>query len=62
VRLAADLEAARATLLFDPQTSGGLLLALPEEQASALTERFAAEGEPIWRIGSVVAGEGIEVN
>jgi selenide,water dikinase len=61
VRMAHGLDAARAQLLFDPQTSGGLLFALPRDAADALIERFA-EGEQIWRIGSVVAGEGIDVS
>lgn len=61
VRLLAGLDEAQAQLLFDPQTSGGLLFALPEDAAGELIERFAAEGESLWRIGSVVVGEGIEV-
>ena len=28
-------------LVFDPQTSGGLLLAVPEEEADALAEELA---------------------
>jgi selenide,water dikinase len=62
VRLAPDLEAARAQLLFDPQTSGGLLFALPPAPAATLRERFAVAGEPIWTIGRVVAGAGIDVS
>jgi selenide,water dikinase len=62
VRLAPDLEAARAQLLFDPQTSGGLLFALPAQAAATLRERFAVAGEPIWAIGRVVAGAGIDVS
>jgi selenide, water dikinase len=61
VRLAPDLEEARAQLLFDPQTSGGLLFALPEQAAATLRERFAVAGEPIWEIGRVVEGAGIDV-
>jgi selenide,water dikinase len=61
VRLASGLEPARAQLLFDPQTSGGLLFALPEQAAAALRERFAVAGEPIWEIGRVVKGAGIDV-
>jgi selenide,water dikinase len=61
VRLAPELEEARAQLLFDPQTSGGLLFALPEQAATSLIERFVTAGEPIWEIGRVVAGTGIDV-
>jgi selenide,water dikinase len=62
VRLAEGLDVARAALLFDPQTSGGLLIALPPDGAEALAARFAAEGEPIWRVGEVVEGEGIDIS
>jgi selenide, water dikinase len=61
VRLAPQLEEAHARLLFDPQTSGGLLFALPEQAAAALRERFAVAGEPIWEIGRVEEGAGIDV-
>jgi selenide, water dikinase len=62
VRLEGGLDQAHTQLLFDPQTSGGLLVTLPDAAAEALVARFAAEGEPIWRIGSVVEGKGIDVN
>jgi selenide,water dikinase len=62
VRLAAGLGAAHAQLLFDPQTSGGLLFAVPAHAEAPLRERFAAAGEPIWAIGEVVAGAGIDVS
>jgi selenide,water dikinase len=62
VRLANGVDQAHAQLLFDPQTSGGLLFALPADAAQALSDRFSAEGEQIWRIGSVVEGAGIDVN
>ena len=61
VRLAEGLDEARAQLLFDPQTSGGLLFALPQAQAGELRARFAEAGEPIWEIGEVVEGAGIDV-
>ncbi len=48
-------------LLFDAQTSGGLLLAVPPERLDALLSRAKEIGQPLWHIGEVVAGEGIKV-
>lgn len=45
------------TLLFDPQTSGGLLCGCPEARAGELEQAFARAEQPLWRIGSVGAGE-----
>ena len=45
-----------ADLFHDPQTSGGLLIALPEAGAEALREAIADEGGGCWRIGRVEAG------
>ena len=41
-------------LLADAQTSGGLLLFVPEAEAAALVRRLADEGHAAARIGSVV--------
>lgn len=43
----------RAQLLFDPQTSGGLLMALPRERAEAALEALHAAGCPAALIGHV---------
>lgn len=48
-------------LLYTPETSGGLLVAVPSERLDALATGFAAVGEPCWVIGEVLEGEGIEV-
>jgi selenide,water dikinase len=61
VRLADEVEHARAQLLFDPQTSGGLLFALAPEAAAELITRLTDAGEQCWQIGEVVEGMGIEV-
>ncbi len=56
-RVGADLDA----LLFDPETSGGLLLTVPVERGKALRAAFAAADLPLWEIGDVVPGAGILV-
>lgn len=46
-----------AALAFDPQTSGGLLLACSPRKAKALEASFAADGLSLWRLGRVGAGD-----
>ena len=48
-------------LLFDPQTSGGLLLGVPHEKLDAFEKRARELSQPVWVIGDVRAGQGIEV-
>lgn len=48
-------------LLFDPQTSGGLLLGVPREKLDEFEKRAKELNQPAWVIGEVCAGEGIEV-
>ena len=61
VRFAPRLDEAAQMLLFDPQTSGGLLLAVPQAQTAAFMARAAALQQPAWVVGEVVEGAGIEV-
>jgi len=44
-------------LAHDPQTSGGLLAAIPAADASAVQADLRAGGVPSWRIGRVEAGD-----
>jgi selenide, water dikinase len=61
VRLGAGLGEALTSLLFDPQTSGGLLFALGAGAAAELAARITDAGEGCWEIGEVVEGAGIDV-
>jgi len=42
------------SLLFDPQTSGGLLLVVSEKDSAALVEKLAERGIPARQVGRVV--------
>lgn len=48
-------------LLFDPQTSGGLLLGVPQEKLDSFVARAGELGQAVWRIGRVETGAGIRV-
>lgn len=54
--LEAAIDVSLAALLFDPQTSGGLLLAVSDARAEELEQLFEADGEPLWRVATVSAG------
>lgn len=55
------LSEAEQMLLFDPQTSGGLLLAVPPNKIAALQARAKELDQPAWVVGEVVKGKGLEV-
>jgi selenide,water dikinase len=48
-------------LLFTPETSGGLLIALPPAEASRLKALCQEARQAVWHVGEVVDGEGLEV-
>ncbi len=48
-------------LLFDAQTSGGLLLAVPPAKLDKFVSRAGELEQPAWVIGEVTPGKGIEV-
>ncbi len=43
-------------LLFDPQTSGGLLVAIADSALDAALDAFSQRGVPAWTIGRAAAG------
>ncbi len=49
------------TILFDPQTSGGLLISVDPVHAGRLRSEFDRSGVPLWEIGEVTLNVGIEV-
>jgi selenide,water dikinase len=53
-----QLDDAQRTLLFDPETSGGLLMAVSPDAVEALLVNLSARGAKSWRIGQVQAGTG----
>jgi len=61
VRFETSLEEEEQMLLFDPQTSGGLLLSVPRKKHQALIDLARKEGQSVWTIGEVIKGEGVEV-
>lgn len=62
VRFASHISEIQEMLLFDPQTSGGLLLAVPADKLQNLMDDLAARQQPAWVIGEAVPGDGIQVD
>lgn len=48
-------------ILWDAQTSGGLLLAIPADRLDEFRNLCAELDQPAWVVGQVVEGQGIEV-
>ena len=61
VRFAPSIDEASQMLLFDAQTSGGLLLAVPTNRLEAMLARATQVGQMLWVVGEAFAGEGLEV-
>ncbi len=55
VRVASDVDLPLADLFFDPQTSGGMLLAVRPEDRTRLADALAEHGDSAWEIGEVVS-------
>lgn len=61
VKLPERFEEQLEMLLYDPQTSGGLLLAVPSARVDDFMRRASEMAQPVWEIGEVVEGEGITI-
>ncbi len=62
IKFADSIQEADQMLLFDPQTSGGLLLGMPQGQLESFLARAAEMGQAAWPIGAVETGTGIRVS
>ena len=62
VKFADSIDEENQMLLFDPQTSGGLMLGVPQEKLDSFLARSAEAGQPLWVIGRVETGTGIRVS
>jgi selenide, water dikinase len=61
VRFAPGISEETRMLLFDPQTSGGLLLAVPQKKLAAFLKRAEQIRQPVWVVGEAIEGAGIDV-
>lgn len=61
VKFADSMDEQNQMLMFDPQTSGGLLLGVPQEKLDAFSARSKELGQAVWVVGRVETGAGISV-
>ena len=61
VRIEGEPDQALVDVFYDPQTSGGLLIAVPEADADALRDAIAGESGGCWRVGRVEEGPPVVV-
>ena len=61
VNFAESIDEQNQMLLFDPQTSGGLLLGVRQEKLDLFIARAGELDQAVWVVGSVEAGSGIRV-
>ena len=61
IRLSGKVDEPAEMLLYDPQTSGGLLLGVPPEKLDAFMKRAQETDQPTWVIGNALEGSGIEI-
>jgi selenide,water dikinase len=62
VKFAPQLDEPSQMLLFDAQTSGGLLLSVPPDKLDPLLSRARELGQDLWEVGEVIAGDSIQVD
>ena len=61
IQFADSIDEPSRLLLFDPQTSGGLLMAVPPQKLDAFLAQAKSIDQPVWVIGEAQSGTGIQV-
>jgi selenide,water dikinase len=61
VTISPDLGEEMRHILFDPQTSGGLLFAVPPQATQEIEYAFGESEQPLWRVGEVTEARGVHV-
>ena len=61
IHFAPEISVETRSLLFDPQTSGGLLLSVPRRKLVSLLKRAEELDQAAWVVGEAATGQGIEV-
>jgi selenide,water dikinase len=61
VSFAPQIDAPSQMLLFDAQTSGGLLLSVPPGKLEPMLTRAKELGAELWVVGEVIAGDSIDI-
>ncbi len=61
VKCSGSIDEPNQMLLFDPQTSGGLLLGVPQDQLDSFLMRAGEMGQAAWVVGRVEIGTGIQI-
>jgi selenide,water dikinase len=61
VEFGPDVTPAQRTLLWEAETSGGLLVAVPGDKVDVFTASCRAQTQPCWEIGVVSAEPGVRV-
>jgi selenide,water dikinase len=57
----ANLSEQEQLLLFDPQTSGGIMFALPGDKVDRLLARAEVLNQPVWQVGEVIQQKRIDI-
>ena len=61
VKFSEGIDEPAQMLMFDPQTSGGLLFGVPAEKLTEFEKRAQEMNQRVWVIGDVRAGSGAEI-